>query len=91
MTKVITEKASALEAHPSIRHFFPASSRCSFQGQTYVETLGGGSQEGVVVKQFPPWTVQSQMIYDILVVYCTQLLYMKEVSVQVDLLEPSVD
>ena len=90
-TKVITEKANALEANLPIPHFFPASPHFSFRGQTLVETLAGGWQEGVFVKQFLLWTVQSQMIYEVLVVYCTQLLYLKEVSVQVDLLEPSLD
>ena len=90
-SKVITEKASALEANLPIPRFFPASPHFSFQGQTLVETLTGSWQEGVFVKQFLSWTVQSQMIYLVLVVYCTQLLYLKEVSVQVDLLEPSLD
>lgn len=55
--KVITEKASALEANLPIPHSFPASPHSSFQGQTLVEILEGGWQEGVFVKKFLSWTV----------------------------------
>ena len=56
-SKVITEKASALEANLPIPRFFPASPHFSFQGQTLVEILEGGWQEGVFVKKFLSWTV----------------------------------